>query len=125
MARRDVADRTLGIELQLDGERASALGGVGRSLERSLGRLEQLACEARGLAGAAWERKAAEHAAERRTALHLRWCMEVQREAMGLRLHTDLDAWYAVPPPLAREQEPSSREPSSHERSGGDAGTGA
>lgn len=100
MARKDASDKMLGVELQLEGERASALGHAGRALELCLDRLSRLEAEARALSGAARATKAAEHAEERKRAEYLRWCLEVQREAMGLRVHTDLDAWYRIPPPL-------------------------
>jgi hypothetical protein len=88
------------VQRALQKERAAALGRIGRALEARLTRLGDL--RARWDAAAPDERRALARAyAEcRAEARRYRWYLEVQREAVGLRHHHDLDRAYPIPPAL-------------------------
>ncbi len=84
---------------ELNREKASGLGRTGRQLEEALATCRELEQQLVGLgAGPRREGLVAQHRETRRRALELRWYLEVQREAMGLRRHTDLDTFFPVPP---------------------------
>jgi len=86
---------------ELNKERASALGRTGRKLEELL---ERCASLREALSQAQGERRAAllgEYAEARKLALTWTWYMVVQREAIGLRRHDDVDVIYPAPPRIA------------------------
>lgn len=89
------------VDLEILREKASALGRVGERLSASLVRLSELAWR---LAEAPDEeersRLARRYAEERARAAELRYYLVVQREAIGLRRHGDVDRAYPLPPPL-------------------------
>ncbi len=91
-------DAALGAEINK--EKASGLGRTGRLLEEAIAGLTAL----RGRLSTCHERERGELTTEYRTlharAVELKWYLEVQREAMGLRKHGDLDQYFPIPPKL-------------------------
>ncbi|MCU0698970.1 MAG: hypothetical protein MUC96_20905 [Myxococcaceae bacterium] len=88
---------------ELNRERASGLGRTGRLLEEAIAACATLKGQLEGLpAGPRRTELLREYAAQRAEAEKQRWNLEVQREAMGLRRHTDLDSFFP-PPPAIRE----------------------
>lgn len=91
---------SLALEAELNRERAGALGLTGQRLEGYLATCaelrDQLATSHPDARPALLEeyRKARAHAAE------CRWELIVQREAVGMRRHDDLDRWYPMPPAI-------------------------
>ena len=91
---------TLGIEVLIQAEKASALKYAGRALEDALAKVAALEARAAGTTGEVRARLVAEHTAARAEADKRRWYLVVQREAMGLWNHDDLDLVYPPPRPL-------------------------
>ena len=92
---------SLAVEVQLKGEAASALRHTGSQMEKASAAL--LALHARlasGVAGAERRVLLEQYRVARAEAEHRKWCLIVQREAMGLWHHDDLDDIYPIPPPL-------------------------
>ena len=89
------------VDLEILREKGSALGRVGERLSASLARLSELA---RRLAETPGEeersRLARRYAQERARAAELRYYLVVQREAIGLRRHAEVDRAYPLPPAL-------------------------
>jgi hypothetical protein len=84
------------VEVEIAEEKAAALA-------RIAGRLQQLIDEAASLraeAAAGGRRAIGAYDTVRRQAQLYRWYLQVQREAVGLSRHDDLDAFYPVPPRL-------------------------
>lgn len=86
---------------ELNRERASGLGRTGRLIEEAITECTRLktaleTCppgpKRRGLLE--------EYETNRLRAVEQRWYLEVQREAMGLRKHTDLDQFFPLPPAI-------------------------
>ena len=111
----DIMKRPIeGIEAEIRQEKAEALGRTGERLERMLDELAGLRNElldssvavSSSLAAADGEQLAVLHEkTERYTQLReqaqqIRHCLVIQREAVGLRRHEDVDRQYPVPPPL-------------------------
>lgn len=94
------ADAALGAELNK--EKASGLGHTGRLLEVAIERLQGLRAKLTSCADTERRELVAEYDATRARALELKWYLEVQREAMGLRKHGDLDQYFPIPGPLAK-----------------------
>ena len=92
------------IERELQEERASALGRIGRTLQELIATLEsiQVALER---AAPERDRLLAEYRETWQRAKTYRWYLEVQREAIGLRRHERLDEMYPLPgrPPVTAE----------------------
>lgn len=102
------------IEAEIRQGKAEALGRTGERLERMLDELAGLRNElldssvavSSSLAAADGEQLAVLHEkTERYTRLReqaqqIRHCLVIQREAVGLRRHEDVDRQYPVPPPL-------------------------
>lgn len=88
----------LSIELEMRRETVSSLRMVGRKLEDLLEELGRLEAEVAAASGAHREAKAASYRELRKQAEHQRWCLIVQREAMGLRIHKVIDELYPLPP---------------------------
>lgn len=86
---------------ELNKEKASGLGNTGRLLEEAIAKLNALSGKVGTTHGAVRAELLSEYADTRKRALELRWYLEVQREAMGLRRHTDLDHFFPIPGPLA------------------------
>lgn len=88
---------SLAMEAELNKERAGALGRTARTLETHLDKCAQLAKQLELAASDARARLLAEYREEYALALKWRWYLCIQREAMGLRRHDDVDRIY--PPP--------------------------
>lgn len=87
----------LHVELELAKEKAGGLRRVGEKLESLLSELRRLEHELPQLHGAARDAALHRHAKLRTDALQQRYFLHVQREAMGLRQHGDLDELYPIP----------------------------
>lgn len=86
---------------ELNREKASGLGRTGRRLEEAIAACQALAKRLSSETRPAARREVLdEYRAHRERALQLRWELEVQREAMGLRRHTDLEHFFPIPGPL-------------------------
>lgn len=93
---------TLAIELELRAEAASSIKALGRRLEHELAELQQLGEQVKALPpGRTRERKLAEYTEKRREAEYRQWTLIVQREAMGLFNHDDVEEIYRIPPKLS------------------------
>src|SRR5688500_2248498 len=100
MAKRFDPGALMPIEVELQREKASALGRAGRKLEQLVEKLERLERELRHLHGEARTKRLAEYRKVRTQAVDQHWKLMVQREAVGLSRHDDLDRHYPIPPPL-------------------------
>jgi hypothetical protein len=83
------------VMVEIDGERAAALGRIADRLERSRARCEALAA-AIGWAEHADSALREEHRRAHAEAEHWRWMLCVQREANGLNDHRWVDEVYPV-----------------------------
>lgn len=88
----------LAIEVQLRQEKASALRRTGDKLEKAIDELTRLERELSVSSGPTRAKKLAEYQQARTHAEHERWCLIVQREAMGLWNHAEVDLMYRIPP---------------------------
>jgi hypothetical protein len=92
----------LAIEVQLRAEAASSVRALGQRIERQLAELRQLGQQVRAMAPSpARDRKLTEYNEKRRDAEYRKWTLIVQREAMGLYNHDDVEEIYRVPPKLS------------------------
>jgi hypothetical protein len=82
---------------ELHEERVAALTRIGKKLESLIEQVKAIASRLPGLAGDERARALMEHARLRAQAKKYRWYLEVQREALGLRQHHNLDEFYAIP----------------------------
>jgi hypothetical protein len=90
------------MEAELNREKAGALGLTGRKLEALLGECAAVASRLASTPSGAERRALLKTYREtRRQAEQQRWYMCVQREAMGLRRHDDVDRVYPPPPIIA------------------------
>ncbi len=103
------------VESEIRKEKAEALGKAGERLEHALQELQRsredffrllaagasASLEGRAAMALAIERKVAEYAALREQARQLRLALVIQREALGLWRHEDVDRQYPLPGPLA------------------------
>ncbi len=93
---------SLAIEVQLRAEAASSVRALGQRIERQLAELQQLGQQVRAMAPSpARDRKLTEYDEKRRDAEYRKWTLIVQREAMGLYNHDDVEEIYRVPPKLS------------------------
>jgi hypothetical protein len=104
------------VESEIRKEKAEALGRTGERLERTLLEIGEIRRAIHALAGlvphaagmdddrtaAEMEGKLAEHARLCEAARQLRLSLIIQREAVGLWRHEDVDRTYPPPPPLTR-----------------------
>jgi hypothetical protein len=93
-------DAPLAVELEFRKEQASSLRRTGDKLEGLLAQMKQMEGELRTLQGPGRPRKVVEYQQLREDAEYLRWCLVVQREAIGLFNHSEVDLMYPVPPKL-------------------------
>ncbi|MDY7225645.1 hypothetical protein [Hyalangium rubrum] len=93
-------DQPLAIEVQIRQEKASALRRTGDKLEKLIVELARLERELPALSGPVRAKKLTEYQQTRASAEHERWCLIVQREAMGLWNHSEVDLMYRIPPPV-------------------------
>lgn len=99
MARTSI-DTPLAVEVAFRLEKVGALRRVGETLEKMLGELKELERELRTLNGPPREKRVVVYQQIRADAEYQRWCLVVQREAMGLFDHAEVDLMYPVPPQL-------------------------
>jgi hypothetical protein len=93
---------TLAIEVALRAEAANSLKALGHRLDRELAELRKLGQQVQAMApGAVREKKLAEYTEKRREAEYRKWTLIVQREAIGLFNHDDVEEIYRVPPKLS------------------------
>jgi hypothetical protein len=90
----------LAIELEILKEKSSALRRVSLKLESLLAQLTQVEQSLAGTSGAERARQVARHRELRAEAEKQRWYLIVQREAMGLYHHEDVESMYRLPAPL-------------------------
>ena len=90
----------LAIEVEIRKEKASALRRVAEKLEAQLSELGAIAEKAARAKAEERERLVAAHRTLRAEAEKQRWYLVVQREAMGLSRHDDVDRLHPLPPPL-------------------------
>jgi len=85
------------IQVEIAREKANMLGRIARKLERALAELAELGpeLESNGRQGSVQIRT--RYARSYARAGELRWFLVVQREALGLREHADLDRLYPLP----------------------------
>jgi len=102
------------IESEIRREKAEALGRAGQHLERSLREIEMVCRECFGLLRAArqflrdektcwlteYEQKVTDYGRLREQAQALHHALIIQREALGLSRHEDVDRQYPLPGPL-------------------------
>lgn len=91
------------VEAEIVAEKAATLGRAGERLERALLEVHALAAR-HAAAGSDAERAqlAAAYEAARARAAAARLTLVIQREAVGLRHHRDVDRQFPEPPPLGR-----------------------
>jgi len=88
----------LAIEVQIRQEKASALRRVGDKLETLIGQLVKLEGELRTLTGPPHSKKVEQYQKLWADADHQRWYLVIQREALGLFDHSEVDLMYPIPP---------------------------
>jgi hypothetical protein len=92
---------SLAIEIQIKAEAVSSVRALGQRIEKQLTELQQLGQQVRAMAPSpARDKKLAEYDEKRRDAEYRKWTLIVQREAMGLFNHDDVEEIYRVPPKL-------------------------
>jgi hypothetical protein len=91
-------DTPLAIEVQIRQEKASALRRVGDTLEKLIAELTRLEGELRTVSGPTRAKRVAQYQQLWADADYQRWCLIVQREAMGLWNHEEVDLMYRLPP---------------------------
>jgi hypothetical protein len=85
---------------ELAEERVAALKRIARHLEQRLDALKELRAALNGAGGEVRVALLRRYRELRLDALHYRWYLDVQREALGLRPHETVDQYYSVPGPL-------------------------
>ena len=89
------------VEHEIAQEKAFSLGRTGARLEELLRELDELAVAAARAASAAERARRIEaYNACRQRAADAYYALTVQREAMGIKHHEMLAAWYPIPPKL-------------------------
>lgn len=92
----------LAIEIQLRAEAAASIRALGQRIERQIAELQQLGEQVRSMTPSlVRDKKLAEYDEKRRDAEYRKWTLIVQREAMGLFNHDDVEEIYRVPPKLS------------------------
>ncbi|ATB27505.1 hypothetical protein [Melittangium boletus] len=90
----------LAIEVEIRAEKASAMRRVAQKVESLLAELKKIEDASLGTQGAERARHVARHQTLRAEAEKQRWYLIVQREAMGLYHHGDIEELYRLPNPL-------------------------
>jgi hypothetical protein len=88
----------LAVEVHILQEKASSLRRTGDGLEKLIAELVQVEFELRTLSGPTRAARVKLYAQMRADAEYQRWCLVVQREAMGLWNHAEVDLMYRIPP---------------------------
>ena len=97
MSSRRVLDSHASIERELNEERVAALRRISGTLESLIEQLHASRERMQHLRGPERRREVDAYRELRRHAVRYRWYLEVQREAMGLRHHHNLDELYPIP----------------------------
>ena len=87
-------------EAELNKERAGALGMTATKLEGLLEKCKTLAVELQSATGALRELLLRDYREAREESEKQRWNLCVQREAMGLRQHQDVERYWPTAPKL-------------------------
>jgi hypothetical protein len=90
-------DAPLSIEVEIQGEKAQALGWTGRAFEQELERLRAFEKQLSALSLSERVRLEPEHQTLRKRASRRLWFLIIHREALGLRRHDDLYDVYQIP----------------------------
>lgn len=90
----------LAVEVEMRREAASALRRLGGRLEAQLEELRTIEAEMKEAPLSRRTHFVSEHARVRAEADQTRWYLIIQREAMGVLRHEDVDRCYPLPPPL-------------------------
>lgn len=90
-------DAPLPIEVEIQGEKAKALGRTARAFEQELDRLLTFEARLSGLSLRERAKLEPEHQALRGRAARRLWFLIVHREAIGLRRHESLYDVYQIP----------------------------
>jgi len=90
-------DAPLPIEVEIQGEKAKALGRTARAFERELDHLRTFERRLAGLSLRERAKLEPEHQALRRQVARRLWFLIVHREAIGLRRHESLYEAYQIP----------------------------
>ena len=88
------------IQDEIASEKAAALSRIAGTLETLLADLRRIAYAAAAGGPDERPRTLARHREVREQALRWRWYLEVQREAVGLTRHEDLETLYPIPEAL-------------------------
>lgn len=89
---------SLAIEVALKAEAANSLKALGHRLDRQLTELRLLGEQVQAMAPSPTrDKRLAEYEEKRREAEYRKWTLIVQREAMGLFNHEDVEEIYRVP----------------------------
>ncbi|ADO70729.1 hypothetical protein [Stigmatella aurantiaca] len=88
----------LAVEVHIRQEKASSLRRTGENLEKLITELGQIEIELRTLSGPPRAGRVKFYQQMRADAEYQRWCLVVQREAMGLWNHSEVDLMYRIPP---------------------------
>ena len=89
------------MEAELNKEKAAGLGRTARKLEALLDRCSSLKALLGSATGHQRELLVTEYQDCRKESETQRWYLYVQREALGLRRHDDVDAIYPRPPVIS------------------------
>jgi hypothetical protein len=92
-------------EEEIRAEMAASLGRIGRKLEEILFELALVQRSLESADGPCCEETAERFCTLRESARRHLWYLTVQREAMGMRNHEDLERVYPIPGPLHRRQD--------------------
>ncbi|MEW6435110.1 MAG: hypothetical protein AB1730_26720 [Myxococcota bacterium] len=103
MSLKRAAQRSLALDSELNKERADALGRAGKQLELALEQCQALLVQLRAAAGRERRRLIGEYREARAGAEKWRWYLTIQREAMGLARHDDVERLYPTPPVVREE----------------------
>ena len=90
-------DAPLSIEVEIQGEKAQALGRTARAFEQELERLRAFEKQVSALSSSDRAKREPEHETLRKRASRRLWFLIVHREALGLRRHDDLYDVYLIP----------------------------
>ncbi|SEU10329.1 hypothetical protein [Stigmatella erecta] len=88
----------LAVEVHIRQEKASSLRRTGDKLEKLITELVQVESELRTLSGPTRASRVKLYEQMRADAEYQRWCLVVQREAMGLWNHAEVELMYPIPP---------------------------
>ena len=88
-------DKPLAVEIEIEKEKAEALGRTGRKLESCVQKVREIETGWRGSPDSLKRQKAYRLAVKR--AHRYKYDLIVQREAVGLTAHQDVERLYALP----------------------------